>query len=707
MRSALDSQNNELTARINLKPINATLAWGLLGLTLSSWPSPVMSQPIDPQMKSMVTNSNPLLQKGPGLRDRPLGRDASGTLAPTLASGTSRITENPRENRLRPDSQVSETPDGLLTSAEANQSAKVAIDRPNYQSDDRQSDDRDLDTDISQGQAEPSHREPVLDPNSAPQQTNQDFPFLASSISPIGDRANHNMGQNLEPNIEPNLDREHDPLGQITSVSQLSDVKPTDWAFQALQSLVERYGCISGYPDLTYRGDRALTRYEFVAALNACWDQIYELVQASQSSGPAQADLIKLQQLRQEFAEELAIFKDQLETLTTQTTVLEGQQFSTTTKLFGQAIFGLQGRTANEADFFPVDGEKDTKDPGSEINLINNLQLTLLTQLNSRSLILAGMQMGSGSTGPRLSNDTRLGYEGNTDEQIVLSDLNYRRLIGRRVAVVVGPAGVNMANVFRGVNEVESAGRGPISALAQRNPIVNIGNGRGGVGFDWQVTSRMSVQGVYAASTPADVGNGGIFGGNDGQTSLGLQLTLTPIDPVNLSLSYVNAYSPFGVLGTGSGDDQLTVDSPIKTNAFGATMSWRMTPDITLGSWAGYTNSGIPGRDGEVETTNWMVFLNWENLFGRDNLAGLYVGQPPKIIDSNLPVGKNIPDLLAGGEGEPGGQPGTTTHLELFYRWQLSDQISLTPGLLMIFEPGHAPASDAITVGVLRTTFNF
>ncbi|MCY7390659.1 MAG: S-layer homology domain-containing protein, partial [Leptolyngbyaceae cyanobacterium CAN_BIN12] len=48
-------------------------------------------------------------------------------------------------------------------------------------------------------------------------------------------------------------------LGQVTSVSQLTDVRPTDWAFQALQSLIERYGCIVGYPDKTYRGNRALT----------------------------------------------------------------------------------------------------------------------------------------------------------------------------------------------------------------------------------------------------------------------------------------------------------------------------------------------------------------------------------------------------------------------------------------------------------------
>ena len=39
-----------------------------------------------------------------------------------------------------------------------------------------------------------------------------------------------------------------DAMAQVTSVSQLSDVQPTDWAFQALQSLVERYGCIAGYP---------------------------------------------------------------------------------------------------------------------------------------------------------------------------------------------------------------------------------------------------------------------------------------------------------------------------------------------------------------------------------------------------------------------------------------------------------------------------
>ncbi|NJM86526.1 MAG: S-layer homology domain-containing protein, partial [Hydrococcus sp. RU_2_2] len=61
---------------------------------------------------------------------------------------------------------------------------------------------------------------------------------------------------------------ESESMEQITSVSELKDVQPTEWAYEALRSLVERYGCIVGYPDGTYRGNRALTRWEFAAGLN-------------------------------------------------------------------------------------------------------------------------------------------------------------------------------------------------------------------------------------------------------------------------------------------------------------------------------------------------------------------------------------------------------------------------------------------------------
>ncbi|MEH1828410.1 S-layer homology domain-containing protein (plasmid) [Nostoc sp. C052] len=70
-------------------------------------------------------------------------------------------------------------------------------------------------------------------------------------------------------------------MSQVTSVSQLSDVQPTDWAFQALQSLVERYGCIAGYPNGSFQGNRAMTRYEFAAGLNACLNRVNELIATS------------------------------------------------------------------------------------------------------------------------------------------------------------------------------------------------------------------------------------------------------------------------------------------------------------------------------------------------------------------------------------------------------------------------------------------
>jgi BMFP domain-containing protein YqiC len=403
---------------------------------------------------------------------------------------------------------------------------------------------------------------------------------------------------------------EEDTMAQVTSVSQLSDVQPTDWAFVALQSLVERYGCIAGYPDGTFRGNRAMTRYEFAAGVNACLDKISELINTSTSNLVKKEDLDRLQRLQAEFSAELASLRSRVDTLEARTAELEANQFSTTTKLFGQAVIGIQGRSGNEADFFPVDGTRDREDTTNNINVISNVQLSLLTQFSPNSILLTGLQAGSGNTGnPVLTNNVRLGYEGDTGNgDLVLSDLTYRHRIGN-FAVIAGAAGVNPVNVFRGANRVESAGFGPISRFAQRNPIINIGNGNGGVGFDWQITPRISLQGVYAASTPSDASNG-LFGGTNGETVTGAQLVVSPVKRLDIALHYINAYSPFGRLGTGVGDEIVAVPvfnpatgsarAPLKTNAFGGTVAWQITPKVTLGGWAGFTTSEVAGRSGSL-----------------------------------------------------------------------------------------------------------
>jgi hypothetical protein len=502
-------------------------------------------------------------------------------------------------------------------------------------------------------------------------------------------------------------------IEQVTSVSQLRDVEPTDWAFQALQSLVERYACIAGYPNGTFRGNRALTRYEFAAGLNACLDRVNELIATSTSNAVTKEDFSKLQKLGEEFAAELATLRGKVDTLEAKTTELEANQFSTTTKLFGQAIFGIQGRSENSADLSPKDGIKETIDNGTKINVISNVQLTLLTQFKNRSFLVTGLQAGNGGTAsfnaPRITNDTRLAYEGNTDNSLVLTDLNYRFLVGDKVAVIVGPAGVNPINTFRGANRIESAGKGPISAFAQRNPILAIGNGTGGLGFDWQMNKRISLQAVYTASKPADSSqNAGLFNGGN---ATGVQLNFAPTNNIDLALNYINSYSTTGFLGTGVGDDLLaytpTSTSPLTTDAFGATASWQVNPKLTIGGWGGFTTSHIPGQSGSVKTNNWMAFLNFPDLLEKGNLGGIYVGQPPKIVSSDLPTGNNLPGILKDSLGSAGGQPGTTTHVEAFYRYRMSNNINITPGVILIFEPRHSPNSDMITIGVLRTTFSF
>ncbi|HAG84562.1 MAG TPA: porin, partial [Cyanobacteria bacterium UBA12227] len=71
----------------------------------------------------------------------------------------------------------------------------------------------------------------------------------------------------------------------------------------------------------------------------------------------------------------------------------EDNQFSTTTKLFGQAIFGIQGRT--EDNEFQLAGTQVDED--TNVTLIDNVQLSLFTQFGPRSLLLTSFQAGNGN----------------------------------------------------------------------------------------------------------------------------------------------------------------------------------------------------------------------------------------------------------------------------------------------------------------------
>ena len=70
-------------------------------------------------------------------------------------------------------------------------------------------------------------------------------------------------------------------MAQVTSVSQLSDVQPTNWAYQAISDLVSRYGCVAGFPNGTFQPGEPATRAEMAALVDACLNRISEFQNAA------------------------------------------------------------------------------------------------------------------------------------------------------------------------------------------------------------------------------------------------------------------------------------------------------------------------------------------------------------------------------------------------------------------------------------------
>ncbi|AFY53782.1 putative S-layer protein [Rivularia sp. PCC 7116] len=550
---------------------------------------------------------------------------------------------------------------------------------------------------------------PKLIPN---QFDNQKDSLITQKPEPEFDTDSQELAsQNIFPNsgtITANKSLESEnPMSQVTSVSELDDVSPTDWAFEALQSLASRHNCALGYPDGTFRGKRIINRYQFATGIDACLGQINELIARNGASAVDEQDLIILQRLQNEFRAELNQLEERIISLEERTGELQANRFSPTTRFFGQVTTSLQGTNTNEVDLFPRDGVPE-RTAQTNLTFANSMQITLATSFTGRDLLLTGLYAGNlGSSASSLfTNMGRLNFESDTGNDVLINDLSYRFPISNNLGVVVGAAGVNPTSTFRGINSLEGEA---ISSFAQRNPIIGIGSGSGGVGFDWQINNRISLQGVYSSqfpSFPTDKNVGGLFGGRQ---TLGTQLTVTPVNDIDVGLNYLYSRSPDSLLATGVGDAQLTSpfapDTAFDTQAIGATVAYRISPNFQIGGWGGWTFSDPKDIQGSVTTNNWGVFAAFPNLGQPGNLGGIIVGQPPKITSSTLPDGFNFPNFS--NSGTPGGRDGTSLHVEMFYRAKLNRNLDITPGFFVVFNPDHNQSNDPLIVGALKATFRF
>ncbi|MBW4519476.1 MAG: iron uptake porin [Scytolyngbya sp. HA4215-MV1] len=496
-------------------------------------------------------------------------------------------------------------------------------------------------------------------------------------------------------------------IDQVTSVSQLSDVQPTDWAFQALQSLVERYGCIAGYPDGTFKGNRALTRYEFAAGVNACLDRVNELIAAGTTGLATKEDLATLQKLQEEFAAELATLRGRVDALEARATDLEKHQFSTTTKLNAEVIFSLAGafggdKAVPSGGVAGSAGEVDDNIAFSDrVRLNFDTSFTgkdrLRTRLEARNTAIFD---GGAATRPNLTgtNETRLSYDGDEGNDFRLSKLFYRFPLGSQATVVVDATGGEYYdNLYTFNPSFESSGTGSLSRFGRFNPIYRLGAGGAGATLNYNFGKQLTFSLGYLADEPADPSSDrGLLNGSFAALA---QVAFRPSKNLDLGFTYARSYDRGGNVdvtsATGSGFSRRPFGANVATSGdnFSLQAAFKLSPKFTIAGWAGYTNAHREtGLDQSADIWNWAVTLALSDLGKKGNLAGLILGQPPKVTNNDLVTRED---------------DNSSFHVEGLYRYQVNNNISITPGLIVIFNPENNNDNDTTFVGVVRTTFRF
>ncbi len=530
-----------------------------------------------------------------------------------------------------------------------------------------------------------------------------------------------------------------DTMDQVTSVSQLRDVQPTDWAFQALQSLVERYGCIAGYPDGTYRGNKPMSRYEFAAGLNACMEKVNQLISSSTSS-VTKNDLTVLQKLQEQFATELASLRGRVDSLESRTAELEAHQFSSTTKLHAEAIFAIedvfgdrQVRSSGQAKA-PLNSVQDNVIESNRLRLNFDSSFTgqdlLRTRLQARNTV----QYDNAISGTRM---TRLNFDGNNQNQFTLDRLFYIFPVSKTTKVTIDAVNADFTddNVYAFNPLFTPTGTGSLSRFGRFNPIyrqtgpaTTNGISTGGAGLT--IVQKLSKQADLSLAYQG-------FSSNDPSQKAGLfngayvvlaQLGLKPVNNLDLGFTYTHNYYPGASVNmtASTGSDYATQPfGNVATSGdnFGIEASFRPLPKFVISGWGEYTQATAESnvflkkgtlsartiKSGDTaDIVNWALTLGFTDFGKKGNLLGFIFGMPPKVTSTPL-RGQNVyaGNTLLGTKPFRNDSKATSYHIEAFYRYQVSDNISITPGAFLIIDPNDNNANGNIWVGTLRTVFTF
>jgi hypothetical protein len=512
-------------------------------------------------------------------------------------------------------------------------------------------------------------------------------------------------------------------VDQVTSITQFSDVYPTDWAYQALSNLIERYGCVAGYPNGTYRGNRAMTRFEAAALLNACLDRVTEVTD-------------ELKRLMKEFEKELAIVKGRVDGLEARVGELEATQFSTTTKLKGKVDF-VTGGVSYGGDGYDL-GEGDDYQGQDAFTFNYRATLNLNTSFTGKDLLYTRLRAGNFNTnafsGKGYTKDiTQLSAAKSTGDALKVDKLWYQFPLGADFQVYLGAKIENYymlgapATVYREILKDFKLGGYYGVYGASTSP---------GAGIVWKPGSqnnpgdpKFTVAVNYTAKNGAK-GNPQSGGGIGTDTSKGKFLAQVgyggPQWNINAGYAYIQDGMTVGYgtpLGADTkvtgGDDESVSRGFNDANAVALRAWWQPSesswvPSITLGWDLTSFNSkdlvtniggtGFDGKQGQKKQTSqaWTVGLNWKDAFMKGNLLGFAIGQPQFET-----------------ERESGTPDDGNYAMELYYQFQVTDNIAVTPAIFYVSRPfgeltgvnadfGGKGAEQFNTFGYLvKTTFRF
>jgi Carbohydrate-selective porin, OprB family/S-layer homology domain len=499
-----------------------------------------------------------------------------------------------------------------------------------------------------------------------------------------------------------------DSVSQVSSVSELTDVDPNQWAFQALKSLVERYGCIEGYPSKKYLGNRPLSRYEFAAGLNSCLDKIGEQIAAAVADKATKDDLAAVQRLQEEFKVELATLRGRVDSLEAKTKELEAHQFSTTTKLDGSVVMAIQGGSAGNnvraGDFDPIGR------PGSSANttFFGRTTLNFRASFTGKDELLVRMRGVTGqdisSSFPGISSNLGTAFYGgnfdgstatpatNGNATVSFDKIRYTTtLFGDNFRIFVGPRidlfEIIDTNSFANNEEVDFS-----NGFMINNPLITFIFAGPGAGADWKISDQFSLRAAYIAGQ-GGASNGSGRGGLTGSDAIGsAELEFRPSQTSKIKLQYSGFTTEIGPNPAGVSRGLLggTVGSPQKTDVFGVNAEWAITPSVGIFGRYGTGTQKTFGALGLGDQTlsTWQVGFAFPDLFAPGNTLGIAAGQPIKITSGAVPSG-------------------TETNYELYYNFKLNDRITLTPDIQIISQPVNVAGNGSITVGTLRAVFNF